>query len=99
MELGCLLHGLGAQFRAEQPGVGDKAITLKNCRNVTLRDFSVLKGGHFAVLATGVDNLILDNLLVDTDRDGSISTVPACASVELHGEFALGRCNLSQRKR
>jgi hypothetical protein len=30
----------------------------------------VLKGGHFAVLATGVDNLTLDNLLVDTDRDG-----------------------------
>ena len=28
------------------------------------------KGGHFAVLATGVDNLTLDNLLIDTDRDG-----------------------------
>jgi hypothetical protein len=37
---------------------------------VLLRDFSVLKGGHFAVLATGVDNLTLDNLLIDTERDG-----------------------------
>lgn len=36
---------------AERPGVGNKAIGLKNCRNVTLRDFSVLKGGHFAILA------------------------------------------------
>jgi polygalacturonase len=51
-------------FRAEKPGVGNKAIALKNCRNVLLRDFSVLKGGHFALLATGVDNLTLDNLLV-----------------------------------
>jgi polygalacturonase len=34
------------------------------------RDFSVLKGGHFAVLATGVDNLTLDNLLIDTESDG-----------------------------
>ena len=34
-----------------------------------LRDFAVLKGGHFAVLATGVDNLTIDNLLIDTDRD------------------------------
>src|SRR6195952_116964 len=51
-------------------GVGNKAIALKNCFNVTLRDFSILKGGHFALLATGVDNLTIDNLLVDTDRDG-----------------------------
>ena len=57
-------------YAAEQPGVGNKAIALKNCRNVILRDFSVLKGGHFALLATGVDNLTIDNLLVDTDRDG-----------------------------
>jgi polygalacturonase len=57
-------------YIAEQPGVGNKAIALKNCRNVTLRDFGILKGGHFALLATGVDNLTLDNLLVDTDRDG-----------------------------
>jgi polygalacturonase len=57
-------------FVAEQAGVGNKAISLKNCRNVILRDFSVLKGGHFALLATGVDNLTLDNLLIDTDRDG-----------------------------
>lgn len=32
--------------------------------------FSVLKGGHFALLATGVDNLTVNNLLIDTDRDG-----------------------------
>ena len=52
------------------PGVGDKAIALKNCRNVLLRDFRVLQGGWFAVLATGVDNLTIDNLIVDTNRDG-----------------------------
>ena len=57
-------------FVAEQAGVGNKAIALKNCHNVTLQDFSIVKGGHFAVLATGVDNLTIDNLLVDTDRDG-----------------------------
>lgn len=57
-------------FVANQAGVGNKTFALKNCHNVALRDFSVLKGGHFAVLATGVDNLILENLLIDTDRDG-----------------------------
>lgn len=57
-------------FVAEQAGVGNKTFGLKNCHNVILRDFSVLKGGHFALLATGVDNMTIDNLLIDTDRDG-----------------------------
>ncbi|WEJ99182.1 MAG: glycoside hydrolase family 28 protein [Candidatus Sphingomonas phytovorans] len=52
------------------PGTGNKAIALKLCRNVLLRDFQVLEGGWFALLATGVDNLTIDNLLVDTNRDG-----------------------------
>lgn len=51
-------------------GRGNKAIALKNVRNVTLRDFSILRGGHFGVLATGVDNLTMDNLKIDTNRDG-----------------------------
>ena len=55
---------------AEQLGVGNKLIALKNCRSVHLRDFQVLQGGHFVLLATGVDNLTIDNLLVDTNRDG-----------------------------
>ena len=51
-------------------GVGDKALSLKNCRNVTLRDISFLHAGHFALLATGVDNLTVDNVTIDTNRDG-----------------------------
>src|SRR5262252_9005286 len=51
-------------------GLGNKAISLKLCRNVLLRDVSILNGGHFAVLATAVDNLTIDNVRVDTNRDG-----------------------------
>ena len=56
--------------RAESPGAGNKAIALKNCRNVTFRDFSMLMCGHFAMLLTGVDNLVIDGLKIDTNRDG-----------------------------
>jgi len=59
-----------APFIAEQPGVGNKAIALKNCHNGLMRDFSILKGGHFGLMLTGVDNITIDNLTVDTDRDG-----------------------------
>jgi polygalacturonase len=51
-------------------GVGNKAIALKNCRNVIFRDFTIFHGGHFAILATGVDNWTCDNLIIDTNRDG-----------------------------
>ncbi len=55
---------------AVEPGWGNKAIALKLCLNVILKDFSILHGGHFAILATGVDNFTIDNLKIDTDRDG-----------------------------
>ncbi|MBK8478184.1 MAG: right-handed parallel beta-helix repeat-containing protein [Opitutaceae bacterium] len=51
-------------------GLGNKAIALKNCRSVTLRDFALLNGGHFAVLASGVDHLAIHHLRIDTNRDG-----------------------------
>jgi len=51
-------------------GVGNKAIALKNCRNVIFRDFTLFHAGHFAILATGVDNWTCDNLKIDTNRDG-----------------------------
>jgi Pectate lyase superfamily protein len=49
---------------------GDKAIALKLCRNVLLRDITIIHGGHFAVLATGCDNMTIDNVTMDTNRDG-----------------------------
>ncbi|MGH9493821.1 MAG: glycoside hydrolase family 28 protein, partial [Candidatus Sulfotelmatobacter sp.] len=60
-----LSRGWGAGPKAEDAGVGNKAIALKNCRNVLLRDFSILHGGHFGILATGADNLTIDNLKID----------------------------------
>lgn len=62
-------------------GLGNKAISLKLCRNVLLRDFSILNGGHFAVLATGVDNLTIDNVKVDTNRDGF--DIDSCRNVRV----------------
>jgi polygalacturonase len=99
----------GTVFGAEMAGKGNKAIALKNCRNVLLRDFSMLKCGHFAVLATGVDNLTIDNLAVDTDRDGfdidccrnvriancSVNT-PNDDAICLKSSFAIGKARFTE---
>jgi polygalacturonase len=66
---------------AVEPGWGNKAIALKLCRNVILRDVTIFHGGHFAILATGVDNLTIDNLKIDTNRDGI--DVDACKNVRI----------------
>lgn len=63
------------------PGVGNKAIGLKLCRNVTIKDISMVNCGHFALLATGVDNLTLHNISVDTNRDGF--DIDACRNVRI----------------
>ena len=76
-----LSRGWGAGPVAENPGVANKAIALKNCRNVLLRDFSILHGGHFGILATGVDNLTIDNLKIDTNRDGM--DIDCCRNVRV----------------
>lgn len=62
-------------------GLGNKAIALKNCRGVTLRGFSVLNGGHFALLATGVDRLTIERVTVDTNRDGF--DIDCCREVKI----------------
>lgn len=59
----------------------NKAIALKECRNVTIRDISMLRCGHFAMLLTGVDNLTIDNVRCDTNRDGF--DIDCCTNVRV----------------
>lgn len=51
-------------------GTGDKAIALKLCRNVTIRDITIFRGGHFAIITTGCEIGTIDNVTIDTNRDG-----------------------------
>lgn len=71
--------------RREMNGLGTKAIALKLSRNITLKDFTIYRAGHFALLATGVDNLTIDNLRVDTNRDGF--DIDACRNVRISNSY------------
>ena len=84
----------GRALVRERGSTGDKAIALKQCRNVTLRDFSISNGGHFGILATAVDNLTIDNVTIDTNRDGI--DIDSCRNVRIsnssinsHGDDAI----------
>ena len=58
------------QNHAEDMPLGNKGIALKECTNVRLEDFEMLECGHFALLATGIDHMLIQNLTIDTNRDG-----------------------------
>ena len=66
---------------SQEPGLGNKAIALKLCRNVIIKDITILYGGHFGILATGVDNFTVDNVKMDTNRDGI--DVDCCKNVRI----------------
>ncbi len=70
---GCI-WGKGGLIREDlkekNPGYANKAVSLKLCRNVILKDFTVAYGGWFGFLLTGVDNATIDNIKMDTNRDG-----------------------------
>ena len=63
------------------PLQGNKAIALKLCRNVAVRDITMVNGGHFCILPTGVDNFRIDSLMIDTNRDGI--NVDCCKNVRI----------------
>ena len=64
------LSNYGAEVKDGAVRLGNKAIALKLCKNVLIRDVTIFHGGHFAILVTGCDNLTVDNVTMDTDRDG-----------------------------
>ena len=99
----------GKALARDRGAAADKAIALKLSHNVTLRDFSISNGGHFGILATGVDNLTIDNLMIDTNRDGididscrnvrisnSSINAPNDDAITLKGTHALGEARVSE---
>ena len=65
---------------------GNKGIALVNCRNVVFKDFSIVDAGHFAIICEGVENMLVDGILVDTIRDAF--NIDCCRDVTVvHSKF------------
>src|SRR4030042_1433258 len=76
------IDGKGLQpWDTEKAGEGNKAIALKNCPNGIIRDITFSMCGHFCILPTGVDNFTIDNVKIDTNRDGI--NIDCCRNVRI----------------
>ncbi len=70
-----LIDGLDVLTRGEPrkgsslKPLANKALALKECQRVTIRGVSFRACGHFAMLLTGVDDLLIEHVSADTNRD------------------------------
>jgi len=69
------------KMKGEEDMNPNKSIALYKCRNVIIRDISILHGGWFAILATAADNMTIDNVKMDTNRDGM--DIDCCQNVRI----------------
>ena len=77
-----LIHGKHLdRWDSDTEGRGNKILAIKQCKNVIIRDVSFLMGGHFCILATGIDNFTVDNIKIDTNRDGI--NIDCCRNVRV----------------
>ena len=89
IEGGGLIDGSDVLYRGEPKRgytgmpMANKALALRDCNHVTIRDISFLKCGHFAMLLTGVDDLLIENVTADTNRDGF--DIDCCERVTVRG--------------
>ncbi|HTD21788.1 MAG TPA: glycosyl hydrolase family 28 protein [Terriglobales bacterium] len=86
-------------------GQGDKAISLRECNNVTVTGITIRNGGHFGILVNGIVGMTVDNvhILEANQRDGfnlinsqhvTVSNSDIQGSDDsmcLKSDFALGR--------
>jgi len=84
-DIGIIGHGMidgsGMTAGDSVPGEGDKAIGLKLCRNILIKDITIYAGGHFGILPTGCDNMVVDGIKIDTNRDGM--NIDSCFNVRV----------------
>lgn len=60
----------GQRKSATGQTTANKALALRDCQRVTIRGLHFLSCGHFALLLTGVDDLLIEDITADTNRDG-----------------------------
>ena len=63
-------HGVARKRPTAPCALGQQSHRPQTLPQRLLRDFTIFHGGHFAILVTGCDDMTVDNVTMDTNRDG-----------------------------
>lgn len=64
------ISGTASLYRNPKTGEGDKAISLKLCKNLEIKDVLIIDAGYLAILATGCDSVNISGVKVRTKVNG-----------------------------
>ena len=78
---GGTINGGGISRNDPPVGGGDKAISLRECNNITIKNLNIQQGGHFAILANACSFLHIDSVEIVTSRDGI--DLMSCSNVHI----------------
>jgi len=62
---------------------GDRAISFRNCNGILIENIRIYRAGHFGIITGGCSDITIDNVLIDTNRDGM--NIDCCDDVEITG--------------
>jgi len=65
-----LINGDAMTAGDPSSGYGDRVISFKNCNSILIEDINIYRGGHFCIITSGCNDITIDNVLMDTNRDG-----------------------------
>ena len=72
-------------------GTGKNGIMLQHCKNIEIRNLNVRNGADYAILTTGCDGVLIDNVNIRTDRDGI--NISECSNI------TVGNCRIDAVRR
>jgi len=65
-----LINGDALDAGRPKDSYGDRAISFKNSIGIVIKDISIYRAGHFAIITSGCNDIDINNVTIDTNRDG-----------------------------
>ena len=62
-------------------GTGDRAISFKDCTGILIENIRIFRAGHFGIITTGCSDVTINNVTIDTNRDGI--NIDCCNNVRI----------------
>jgi hypothetical protein len=88
------ISGTASLYSDPEMGEADKAISLKSCKNVEIKNVDIIDGGYVAILVTGCEGLSIYDVKVENNGDG-ISVVGSNNIKVLNCEVEAGNNGIS----
>jgi len=65
-----LINGDAMTAGDPSDGYADRTISFKHCNGILIKDISIYRAGHFAIITSGCNDIDINNVTIDTNRDG-----------------------------